>query len=204
MFRSFAIVPAAGRSTRMGTDKRLLPWGGGTVVSQLLAVWRRSAVTRTVVVVGPNDRALAADLDVAAADVVVAPRQPVDMKASVLLGLDHVRDRYGPGAEDVWLVAPADMPGLLARVIDDLLAAHRPTTPRILVPMYGDRRGHPALFPWPLAAAVASLGDDEGIRGLFARHEVDALPFSAAAMPGDVDTPIDYSRQRSRQGQQGG
>ena len=43
----------------MGAAKLQLPWGEGTVVERLLAAWHGSGVTRTLVVVGPYDRALA-------------------------------------------------------------------------------------------------------------------------------------------------
>ena len=32
MFRSFAIIPAAGRSVRMGRQKLLMPWGDATLI----------------------------------------------------------------------------------------------------------------------------------------------------------------------------
>ena len=200
MFCSFAIVPAAGRGARMGTAKLLLPWGESTVVERLLAAWHGSGVTRTLVVVGPHDRALADLVSTTGADVVTAATRPVDMKASIGIGLAHVRDCYRPVAEDVWLAAPADMPELSAGVIDRLLAAHRPADPRIVVPVHGGRRGHPALFPWPLAAEVAGLAADVGIRGLFSQHRVVELPCSREGIPGDVDTPADYARQRRRLG----
>ena len=40
--RSFAVVPAAGRSRRMGRPKLLLPWGESTIIQQVLGAWRAS------------------------------------------------------------------------------------------------------------------------------------------------------------------
>jgi molybdenum cofactor cytidylyltransferase len=58
MFRSFAIVPAAGRSARMGAPKLLLPLGDRPVIDWVLAAWTASRVTRTVVVVRADDAPL--------------------------------------------------------------------------------------------------------------------------------------------------
>ena len=58
MFRSFAVVPAAGRSERMGAPKLLLPLGDSTVIEHVLAAWTASPVTRTVVVVRADDAEL--------------------------------------------------------------------------------------------------------------------------------------------------
>lgn len=199
MFRSFAIVPAAGRSDRMGTSKLLLPWGKSTVIEHVLAAWRASRVVHTVVVVPSHEGALVALCRRAGAEVVEAATQPPDMKASVLLGLNYVTNRYGPEAGDVWLIAPADIPGLTSAIIDRLLASHRPEDPRIIVPAHGQRRSHPALLPWPLAAEVSGLSNDRGVDELFTRYPILRLEVQAADIPNDLDTPDDYVNQFHRQ-----
>ncbi|HMP05911.1 MAG TPA: NTP transferase domain-containing protein, partial [Lacipirellulaceae bacterium] len=57
--RSFAIVPAAGRSVRMGAPKLLLPVAGRPLIDHVLAAWSASRSTRIVVVVRGDDHALA-------------------------------------------------------------------------------------------------------------------------------------------------
>ena len=52
---SFAIIPAAGRSQRMGEPKLLLPWGQSTIIEHVLAVWCASRVEAVVMVVHPDD-----------------------------------------------------------------------------------------------------------------------------------------------------
>jgi molybdenum cofactor cytidylyltransferase len=195
-FRSFAIVPAAGRSRRMGRPKLLLPWGGGTVIDAVLAAWRASRVTQTVVVVHPEDEPLAQVCRSSGADVVVADPPPEDMKASIGRGLRHVAARFQPAPRDVWLVAPADLPLLSAVVIDAVLAAHDPSRPAIVAPQSAGRRGHPVLFPWPLSTEVDLLPADVGIKELLSRHPVKSVECPAVALAADIDTPEDYRRLR--------
>ena len=62
------------------------------------------------------------------------------------------------------------------------------------------RRGHPVLFPWPLAAEVDRLAGNEGLNTIVARHSVIEVEVGGAA-PGatpfaDLDTPEDYQRLR--------
>ncbi|MEZ6078052.1 MAG: NTP transferase domain-containing protein [Pirellulaceae bacterium] len=52
---TFAIVPAAGRSRRMGQSKLLLPWRGTTVIEHVIEAWLRSRVTQVVVVARRDD-----------------------------------------------------------------------------------------------------------------------------------------------------
>jgi molybdenum cofactor cytidylyltransferase len=192
-WHSFAIVPAAGRSIRMGQPKLLLPWRGQTVIEHTIAAWRASAVTRIVVVIRPDDSQLAEIANLAGADVVIPEVAPPEMKDSIRIALEHVARSDHPTEVDVWLLAPADMPWLSANVIRELLAAHRPSEPRILVPVQGEQRGHPVLFPWSLAKEVATLTAQEGVNALLDRHGWTPVPVSVDFIHGDLDTPEDYN-----------
>ncbi|HEV3024973.1 MAG TPA: NTP transferase domain-containing protein, partial [Pirellulales bacterium] len=119
--RFFGVVPAAGRSVRMGRPKLLLPWARSTVIEQTLSAWRASRVTRTVVTVHPDDAAMAEVCRRSAAGVVVTFPPPHDMRASVLQALDHLAAVDLPSDDDFWLLAPADMPLLTSSVIDRVI-----------------------------------------------------------------------------------
>ena len=194
--RVFAVVPAAGRSRRMGQAKLLLPWREATVIEQVLAAWQGSRVASVVVVVHPDDTELANVCRRAGADVQVAATPPPDMKASVRLGLAWLDEHFAPTDADAWMLAPADVPELTSRQIDWVLAEHNPSAAEILVPVHAGRRGHPVLFPWPLAAEVATLAEDEGINALVKRHRVRELPIDDPGILTDLDTPEDYRRLR--------
>ena len=58
--RFFGVIPAAGRSVRMGEPKLLLPWRDGTLIEHVLAQWLASRVACVTVVVHPDDQELAA------------------------------------------------------------------------------------------------------------------------------------------------
>lgn len=195
---SFAVVPAAGRGQRMGRPKLLLPWHGQTVIESVLKAWQQSQVTRVIVVVPPHDRSLADVCRSTGVDVVVASRPPADMKASVGLALEHIAKTYDPVAQDVWLVAPADMPELSPTVIDALLAVHEADNAQIVVPTNAGRRGHPVLFPWPLGSAVFRLADDEGIDAMMRDHPIREIECGPPANVADLDTPEDYRRRHDR------
>lgn len=184
----------------MGRPKLLLPWGAGTVIESVIAAWRASGVSRCVVVVHPDDTELAEVCRAAGPEVVVAKSPPPDMKASVRCGLEFVAAAHRPAAGDAWLVAPADMPLLSASAIDLVLAAHRLAAPRIVVPTHEGRRGHPVLFPWTLAAEVATLGEAEGLARLLHEHGVVEVESSERSILLDFDTPADYQALHDRGG----
>jgi len=217
-FRSYAIVPAAGQSRRMERPKQSLPWGDATLLGQVLAAWRRSAVDEIVVVARRDDGMTQAVAAGERTTVVRPDVDPPDMKASVLAALRHLESTRHPDVRDAWLLAPADLPFLAAAVIDRMLATHATGHARILVPTLAGHRGHPLLVPWAFATDVESLGPGQGIRDLMEQrpcHPVqieprDVLPLVRTRMeePGeqadaeladavwrfrcDVDTPAQY------------
>lgn len=194
VLRSFAIVPAAGHSRRMKQDKLLLPWGESTVIESLLAAWRRSGVDEIVVVTRQDQVDLRELCD--AATIVSPLTPPPEMKDSILAAIDHISTTFAPEDGDVWLLAPADMPQLDPNVAKQLLIAHDPASPAIIVPTSNGKRGHPVLFPWSCAAEVARLSADEGVNKLLSRFPVRELECSASTIHGDLDTPEDYQRLR--------
>lgn len=191
--RSYAIVPAAGHSRRMGQPKLQMPWGGGrTVLDATLAGWLSSSVTRVVVVVRRDDVSLQEICRRHAVDLVLPDRDPPEMKDSVLAALEYIEHMYRPAAADSWLLAPADMPRLPTRVVTLLIAQHRPEQPMILRPCVGGRHGHPVLFPWTLAGAVRSLAPEQGIHSIVRAHAGRSVACCDPSILEDIDTPQQY------------
>ena len=193
-FASFGIVPAAGCSRRMGRPKLLMRWRDGTVIDAVLNAWRASRVDQVVVVVRPEDQALAVHCERPGVHVLVPSESPAEMKISVQLAIAHLQKRYQPSDTDAWLLAPADLPELSTQLIDHVLAGYQPSAPRIVVPRVRDRRGHPVLFPWKLASELDQLGPDEGVSVLVKRHAPVEVDWQDDRMFTDVDTPEDYRR----------
>lgn len=192
-FRSYAIVPAAGVSARMGSHKLLLPLGGRTVIERVLESWRNSRVTRTVVVVRRDDAELIGRCLAVGVDVVVASVAPPDMKASVELALGYVRERFAPSPQDAWLLAPADLPRLATAAIDAVLAAYDQARPTAVALTFGGERGHPVLLPWSCCEGVSRLGPNEGVNALLQAAAVREVPWCDDSILRDLDTPHDFA-----------
>lgn len=211
-FQSFGIIPAAGRSRRMGQPKLKMLWGAMTVIEQVVAAWRRSGVDHVVAVVRSDDSELAGLCQRAGAIVVVPEPPPPEMKDSVMAALDAITTRFHPRGDAAWLLAPADMPRLSSEVIDALLDEHSGSNQAILVPTHATpargpsrqatavKRGHPVLFPWPLAQDVARLNEDEGVNVLLARTPTREVAVNQPSILDDLDTVDDYRRLSAEEG----
>jgi molybdenum cofactor cytidylyltransferase len=200
MPRHFALIPAAGHSTRMGAPKLLLPLAGQPLILHTISAWHRSKVDRIIIVIRPGDEALAAAVNSADLDIVIPATPPPDMKASIQTALLHIELGYRPTDDDAFLVAPADMPSLSTPIINRLIDQHAASpSHQILAPSLHGVRGHPVLFPWSLAAQVHSLPNTAGLDSLVYRQPPRLVPCEDLAAGNeypfaDIDTPEQFRR----------
>ena len=188
-----ALVPAAGKSMRMGRPKLTLPLGGRTVIEHVVAALKAAGLGRVLVVVGPHGAALAELAGAAGAEVLVLAEETADMRATVEAGLRWIEERC---AGD-WLLAPADHPTLDAGVVRRLLEA-RAQHPEasVIVPTFAGRRGHPTLIAWKHVAGMRALPGESGLNVYLRRQAAETLEVAVttAAVLCDLDTPEDYER----------
>lgn len=217
--RYFAIVPAAGRSRRMGSSKLLLPWpafdsgndiADPQVIDSVLHAWTTSRVAHVVVVIRSDDVALLDACEKWRVDVVTAAVEPADMKESLQIGLRYIESRFSPIATDHCFIAPADLPTLSRDLIDaviesaDALGRARPaanaTQPPVIIPRFGAtpgsaaKTGHPALLPWPLTEEIFRLGENEGVDRLVKQHSQHIVDLPGTLAVTDINTPEEYRR----------
>lgn len=193
--RLFALIPAAGRSRRMGTPKLLLPWQGTTVIEHLLKTLTRPEIAAVAIVLRPDDHALREVVQRTSALAIIPDRDPPEMRDSIEIGLRAIRQRFAPTDDDGWLLIPADHPLIEPAVLDGLLARWSQGDCEALLPTLGQRRGHPTLLRWSLAARVEQLPRDVGVNVLLRSSPslVTEWPTDRESVLADLDTPADYA-----------
>src|SRR5262249_8820866 len=110
----FAVIPAAGKSTRLGRPKLMLPVAGKTVLEHVITALRNGGVKHILVVVGPHVPQLQPVAKTAGAHVLLLGQETPDMRATVERGLQWLKEHFRPNTTDSWLLAPADHPTLNA------------------------------------------------------------------------------------------
>ena len=190
-----AVVLAAGRSRRMGTQKLLLPFAGSTVIARVVDQIIASDVQRVRVVVGGDQAAIAGCLSGRSVEIVPNPEPDSEMLASVRCGL-----RGLPPACRGVLVALGDQPGLTTELVNALVKAFDAADRGIVVPVHDGRRGHPLLFALDYRERIMTDYDEVGLRGLLWDHAADVLevPVPWPAAISDMDRPEDYRRELER------
>ncbi len=195
----FAVLPAAGKSSRMGRPKLSLPLGERTILEHVVAALRQAHVEHVLAVLGPHAGELGMLARAAGAHVCQLAQQTTDMRATVEQGLRWLEERFQPRPDDGWLLVPADHPALAPSVLNELEQARRGYLERSLfVPTFHGRRGHPLALTWRHVAGIRSHAADEGLNGYVRAHEADMLevPVATESILCDLDTPEDYERLR--------
>src|SRR5262245_60313199 len=118
-----ALIPAAGKSLRMGRPKLLLPVGERTVLERVVSAFAQAGVERVLVVTPPHLPELFSVARCGGAEAIELPHETADMRATVQIGLDWIETHWSPLGDDAWFLAPADHPVLEPAVIRELIAA---------------------------------------------------------------------------------
>lgn len=189
MAGAYALVAAAGASTRMGHPKALLPWGMGTLLRYQLAQLRLAGVEGSVVVVGSEPLMVAEIAARSGAAVVVNEQWAEGRASSIRAGADVI-----PDTATVVVVLGVDQPRPAA-VTRALLDAYDEQPSLIVVPVRGGRRGHPVLFAGSLLGELRAVRDEEqGLRAVMARYAggVREVEIDSPLIHIDVNTPEEY------------
>ena len=182
----------------MGQPKLLMPWGDSTVIDHVLAAWTKSRVDEVVVVIRASDEILAHACACWPVNV-VRSENPPDMKASFIAGIEFLETSRNLSSRDACLFAPADIPTLSARVVNRILDAPIERT-KITVPRFGERVGHPVLFPGTVISKIRNLSDDQGLNVLVEQLDRTEIDLAQELHIKDIDTPDDYESLRSQCG----
>lgn len=194
--RVAAVVLAAGRSSRMGAqNKLLLTIDGEPMVRRVAEAALASQAGPVVVVTGHEGEAVAGALAGLDVTLVANPEFAAGMSTSLVAGIAAL-----PAGVDGALILLADMPDVSPADIDRLIAAFAPKEGRVIcVPVVGGRRGNPVLWGAELFGEMGKLTGDAGARGLIDRHG-DRLVEVEMRSPGvlvDIDTPEALAARRS-------
>jgi CTP:molybdopterin cytidylyltransferase MocA len=188
-----AVVLAAGKSTRMGRTKALLPLGGETFVSRIVRTFRSAGVEDVVVVVGHDAERVAGVLSRMdpAPRVVVNPDYESGQLSSILAGLRAV-DRPGVQAMLLTLV---DVPLVAADTVRAVLSRYRTSSAPVVRPVNGDRHGHPVLLDRRLFGLLRGADPATGAKPIVRAHasafgDVEVSDEGAFT---DIDTPEEYA-----------
>ena len=181
-----AILLAAGRSSRMGAFKPLLPFGNKTVIECCIDSLREGGVETIVVVLGHRADDLRSKLT--GVRFAVNPDPESEMGASIAAGVREL-----PDDAQATLIALADHPAVPAAVVSTIVEEWVQGA-GIVIPTWQGRGGHPVLVDRRFRNELLNLPASGGLRALFESHQqaVRRVPVDSPFIARDMDTWDDY------------
>jgi molybdenum cofactor cytidylyltransferase len=193
--KSALILLAAGNSTRMGSAKQLLDFGGKPMLKHAIETAQSSGCNPVIVVLGANEaeiRPALARLDV---EIVVNERWAEGMGTSIQAGLRALENRDIGGA----ILALSDQPFVTSDFLCGLVDKHRESGRQIVAAQYSGTAGVPVFFAREAFPLLMALKPNQGCKGVILGHPADALLVDCPEAAMDVDTPEDYDRAMAKQ-----
>lgn len=184
------VILAAGRSSRMGRPKQLLPVHGKSMLRHAVTTALASG-EQHVAVVAADDGKVTSELTAGLPIQWFINEHPEEgLSSSIRAGLKALMQEHRPEAVMFLL---ADQPELQHQVIAAAAQAYRSTKSPIVQVKYRDRPGHPVIFDQSMFQQLLQIDGDQGAKEVITKNrdcirwvEVDS------EMPQDVDTPEEY------------
>ncbi len=197
----YAVILAAGDSTRMGTDKALLPWpptapGSPPTGQTFLSAAIRALVPfseKVIVVAGRNETAVAPVVYANGASLVSNPQPDRGQFSSLQVGLQQVLN----DGRDAAMVTLVDRPPVKAETLKSLCSAFTEAASSVwaVVPEYNGKHGHPFLLAREMIEAF--LKAPSGANAQDVEHQnLQHIAYVAVDDPlvtFNVDTPEQYA-----------
>jgi molybdenum cofactor cytidylyltransferase len=187
------VILAAGASSRMGSDKALLPWRNGTFLSS--AINALQAVSDLVIVIAGHNQQAVAPTVYSNGAFLVTNRNPDDGQFSSLrVGLNEVLGR----GRDAAIITLVDRPAPKVETIERLKQAFLAAPDHIwaVVPEFNSRHGHPFIAGREMIEAFLRAPSTSNAREVEHAHQehILYLPVTDPLVAANVNTLQEFQQ----------
>lgn len=189
-----AVILAAGRSSRFGDVKQVLPWRNKNLVNTVVEIALLAGFKPVVVVLGANAAIIRETLDESQAIVVVNHDWEQGQSTSLKKGMAAIKE-----AVEGVLFLLSDQPQLSVNLVGSV-AEEGLRSGKVVVPVINDRRTNPVYFPASCFPLFDELKGDAGGRQIISSCPHTTLPWLDDWMARDIDTPEDYEELKKHYG----
>lgn len=190
MPNNWAIILAAGYSTRMGTQKLLLSYNDSTMIETVIDNVLNSKIDKVMVVLGADSEEIAKAIGNKPVEVSRNQQPEKGMLSSVMCGFKAL-----PDSANAALVYLGDQPNIPPSITNTIIEAYNEDLYGIVIPVHNHRRGHPLLVDLKYRRDIFKLDLEKGLRSLMHLFPEDVLEVDVdeAGILLDIDTRDDYS-----------
>lgn len=186
----WAIVLAAGSSTRMKKQKLLLPFNGKPMVEAVIRNIEPVLNSNILVVLGSHRSEIKKEIGKLPVSFCINDNYKKGMLSSVICGFNAV-----PEDAEAVLVFLGDQPHIPPDVIRQVIVDWKKKKSGIVIPKFNGKRGHPVLIEMKYKTEIEKLNPEKGLRELMVKYDkqVHEVESSVPEILRDIDTPQDYA-----------
>jgi len=189
------VILAAGASSRMGTPKLLLPWGGTSVLGHFIEQWRAVKANQIAIVLASGHTSIGIELDrlgFPAANRIANPQPDRGMFSSIQCAATWGK---WDSALTHGVIVLGDQPHLLRETLRALLDFAAAQSQKICQPSRRGRPRHPVVLPKAILDQIKD-SREETLKQFLQNNPpaVALLEWDDPGLDFDVDTPADYEQ----------
>jgi len=187
-----AIILAAGESKRMGKPKLLLPLGNTSIIEKVVTHTVRSAIDKTIVVLGSNHEAIGSLIQDYPVEAVYNKLYKNGMLSSVQYGLRAV-----PDSTDAVMVLLGDQPMIENTIMDKMIETYKKSDRGIIVATCLGKRGHPILLARKYLIEIMEFTRENSLKDLLQKYpgDIEEMETESPEILRDIDTEKDYLKE---------
>ena len=185
----WAIILAAGESTRMGFPKMLLTFNETTMIEKVIANVTESKVNNILVVLGACRNELVKQIGNLNVKCCYNENYKEGMLSSVQRGFRNL-----PSDFSSVLVFQGDQPLITPTSINKVIEAYLTSGKGIIIPVFKGKRGHPILIGSKYRNEIDKLNPERGLKSLAEEFSYDVLEVDTndSGILTDFDTYDEY------------
>jgi molybdenum cofactor cytidylyltransferase len=182
------LILAAGKSSRMGGIKQLLPYKNSTILGTIIENVESVFLSDIYVILGANSEKIAKSLKNYSVHILENDKYASGLSSSIKKGVEMLVDY------DAILILLGDQPRIDAAYIQKLQRAFLKDSKRIVASSYHKIAGVPAIFPKTYFKELVKLEGDKGAKDFLNSplQNINTIEFSEKLI--DIDTPEDYKK----------
>ena len=191
----WSVILAAGASTRMGTQKLLLPFQGSTMIEKVIESATAVVNTNIVIVLGAQHTEIRKQINNPDLIYIINDNYSSGMLTSVICGF-----RALPEDATAVLLFLGDQPQIPQDIAQKVISSWQESGKGIVIPAFSGKRGHPVLIETRYKKQIEELDPEQGLRMLSQKFADDVFEVECGIpeILRDIDTPEDYEFEISK------
>ena len=185
------IILAAGKSSRLGHPKQLLPFKGKSLINHCIKTAKKVSA-HVLVITGAERMRIESEIKDDAVLVVHNPEWEEGMASSIRHGLSYLTENLQNITSVILMVC--DQPFVSAELLHNLIVEKEKTSKSIVASSYSEIAGTPVLFDKSIFPELMELRGDIGARKIITRHKDNLATVAFPLGNVDMDTAEDYRK----------